>query len=123
MVLTCRTQLVEGKQMRRKRWFLPVKLRHGRVRLVNGVQAQVGEEWPPFRHAGGHEVAQAVHEELGVVSWHTVLQVGHVARVGGVRVVVVCARVAPVGRDATADNAAVAVRRDVLVPVRSSSVS
>jgi hypothetical protein len=98
-----------------------VELRHGRVRLVDGVQAEVRQPRLGVVHALVQELRELLHDEDGVVARDLVGgvapvgQAGYGARVRGVGVVVVGAGVGPFARHAFGHDALVAFVREVAV--------
>ena len=91
--------------------------RHGRVRLVDRVEANVRQPRVRCGDLLAQEDFEAIEEECRVIAgdFHRRGESGDAARVGGVRVEVVSARIAPVTLKAAADDAMVTQRHNVVV--------
>ena len=91
--------------------------RHGRVRLVDRVEANVRQPRVRCGDLLAQEDFEAIEEEGRVIAgdFHRRGESGDAARVGGVRVEVVSARIAPVTLKAAADDAMVTQRHNVVV--------
>ena len=83
---------------------------HSRMRLVNRMEAQVSVEGPPLlSHCFVHKGEEMVNNERSIVSGYFCSELVDTARVGRVWIVVIGARVAPVGRYATTSNTLIAI--------------
>ena len=83
---------------------------HSRMRLVNRMEAQVSVEGPPLlSHCFVHKGEEVVNNERSIVSGYFCSELVDTARVGRVWIVVIGARVAPVGLYATTNNTLIAI--------------
>ena len=85
---------------------------------MNRVEREMGVKRTRLREGFVHEVDEMIDNKRRVVTWNLRLELVNAARVAGIGVVVVCARVAPIAFETSADDTVVAVRRDVIVTRR-----